>query len=220
MAMPRIAVAGKMRTGKTTLARLLAGTYWVPLDSFAAPLKQAGKVLGYTTDGEQKDRAFLQDFAIAATAADSWRFTRLMEQRHPDVIHGHAGLIIDDLRRPEEMLWCLAHGFITIRLEVPWWVQTRRGAEKSRLSHATETALDEVPASFWDALLADEWSANVVPSRVEVAVIRRGFSQPPALISAPPLETGGYGVTTPEMVALSLPDGRRLPPLTAREQDA
>lgn len=163
--LPRIAISGKMRSGKTSLATALSTRLGVPVDSFAAPLKEAGRVLGFGDGEVVKSRAFLQGMNEVIAPLDPWRFPALLEERQYPLTH--RGLIIADLRRPEEYIWAKASGFVLVRLDIGHATQLQRGAEPSRLEHVTETALDGAPAAAWDVWLPEFTS---VADRVHMIV--------------------------------------------------
>lgn len=146
-AMPlQVAINGKMRSGKDTVATKLQ--YWtqVPIDRFARPLKEGCEHFG-CGDGEiVKDRVALQDIGQYFTARHPRWWVNLLDERHPN--RDKTGIIIPDLRSPEEFKWCKENGIITVRLEVDEGTQVERGAERERLQHVTETGLDGMLDEF------------------------------------------------------------------------
>lgn len=142
----QVAINGKMRSGKDTVANKLQ--YWtqVPIDRFARPLKEGCEYFG-CGDGEVvKDRVALQDIGQYFTARNPRWWVNLLDERHPN--REQTGLIIPDLRSPEEFAWCKEQGILTVRLEVDEDTQVSRGAERERLQHVTETGLDDILDEF------------------------------------------------------------------------
>lgn len=132
----RIALTGKMRSGKSTFARELSLYHGFQTISFGGSLKSyADKLFAYsdvypieeiTREGvfgtevvsSKKPRKLYQDFG------------QIMRQLDPNIWVQHAGssmevwedsrstkgIVIDDLRQPNEFEWCRKNGFIIIRV--------------------------------------------------------------------------------------------------------
>ena len=106
----KIAIIGKMGSGKTTLANYIKNTYDYTILSFAAPVKKyATEIFNIQT----KDRAILQDFAQKIKEIDPnvW-VNYLIRQITTD------NIIVDDLRFPNEYNALKQLGFIFIKLEI------------------------------------------------------------------------------------------------------
>lgn len=139
----KVAISGKMTSGKTTLRRALQEAHpQVPYDSLARPLREAAKALGFAHGETIKDRSFLQDIAGYVLSRNDTQFVELLDKRHPDL--DQTGLIVDDLRRTVELAYFRRAGFLTVRLLVSRETQLQRGAQPERMNHFTETELDDV----------------------------------------------------------------------------
>lgn len=148
----QIALHGKMRSGKSSLATALAQRLGLPTDAFALPLKLAHQALGLGDGETVKDRAWLQEASGFLTARDDGHFVRLFAQRRQAQ---QGGVIVTDLRRPIEYAWLKAHGYLLVKLAVSPQTQIERGAEPDRLDHPTETALDVLPPVAWDLAIPE-----------------------------------------------------------------
>lgn len=146
----QIALHGKMKAGKTSLACALSQRLGLPTDSFALPLKRAHRALGLGDGEVVKDRAWLQEASGFLTGRDDGHFVRLFAQRRQGQ---DGGVIVTDLRRPIEYAWLKASGYVLVKLEVSRETQIERGAEPDRLDHPTETALDVLPPVAWDLVI-------------------------------------------------------------------
>jgi hypothetical protein len=137
---PRIAIFGRMRSGKSTLAEALAKEFDIPQDNFAAPIHEAWAKLSkefHWRDSEKRE--WMQGIAKCATDKDDAHFVKLLEQRNPDF--RSTGLVIGDCRRSAEYAWARANDFVTVWLGVSEATQIQRGADKAHLNHPTETAM-------------------------------------------------------------------------------
>jgi hypothetical protein len=170
---PLIALCGKMKSGKTTLAIELADRLNVTVDSFAAPLKAGCKAFGFVVDGPNKDRFVLQNVAsfVRQNAPDHW--IKQMIKRHPDC--QTSGLIIDDCRYLNEFNFLKANGFLMVRLIIAPETQIARGASASGFSHESETDLDNIPAEYWDLVLSEASSVNYRAKAIMQALIAQGI---------------------------------------------
>lgn len=161
----QIALHGKMRAGKTSLATALSQRLGLPTESFALPLKLAHQALGLGDGEAVKDRAWLQDASAFLTGRDDGHFVRLFAQRRQEQ---QGGIIVTDLRRPIEYAWLKAHNYLLAKLEVSPQTQIERGAEPDRLDHPTETALDVLPSRAWHLVIP----AFTPPAQSLAAVLR------------------------------------------------
>lgn len=139
----------------------------LPRDHFAGALKEGCQIMGIPVDGPDKRRDVLQaigtDVVRRLMGADHW--LRVMDARHPDM--AETGLVIDDVRFPDEVAWCRAHGFLVVRLMISPTLQARRAVALGHYpdlataraglarsgAHESETALDGLDESVWDLVL-------------------------------------------------------------------
>jgi hypothetical protein len=151
---PLIAISGKMRSGKTTLAEALSRETGAPVVSFADPLKDGCRALGIAVDEKNKDRVALQEIANFLVQRDPAHFVKMFDKRTAES-RSRFGAIVPDMRLPQEWAWAKANGFLLVRLEVSPDTQEARGGQPSRLDHWTETSLDFLPQSAWDVYLTE-----------------------------------------------------------------
>lgn len=164
---PKIAISGKMGSGKTTLAKALSLALGAPVVSFADPLKAGCKALGIRVDEKNKDRVALQEIANFLVARDPTHFVKLFDTKTRRSREQY-GAIVPDMRLPQEWVWAKVNGFLLVRLDIQPETQIARGRQPDRLDHWTETGLDFIPPESWDVYLpeADGIYAADMESRV------------------------------------------------------
>lgn len=116
----RIAICGKICSGKSTLADALAENFNLRKISFATPVKMyAQEIFGM----KHKDRELIQDFAekIKEINPNVWveYLDRLISETEDDII-------IDDLRFVNEYEYLKTKGFFIIRINIEMIDQIRR----------------------------------------------------------------------------------------------
>jgi len=155
----RIALSGKMKSGKTTLARELD---YQNVVSFADPIRNALAELGIRKSeypdlyrrgaqylGTDLCRTFDPDWWV------KWMNARMMYDRQ-----NVRSTIIDDVRFPNEYDWCKASGFMLVRLDISREMQYTRGAEEGTFNHPSETGLDHIGKEEWDLWLPEQTSVQ------------------------------------------------------------
>ena len=164
----KVALSGKMKSGKSTLAKELneIGHYNVITLSFASPIREALEVIGITKEEfpemYREGAQWIGTDFVRKYHPDWW--VMLMDRRvqafeelcaTPDYI-----LVIDDMRFENEFDYCQQAGFLMVRLDVSEGTQLARGAEKTRLTHPSETGLDHIVEEEWDLLLSEDTTPN------------------------------------------------------------
>ena len=138
----KIAISGKMYSGKTTLAEYLTRVYGMDRVSFALALKERMVEAGISRDAVFKDkppivRELLQIYGQAVRAQDEnfWVDTAL------DTIEagGMEDVVIDDLRFQNEASRLKEDGFYLVRVE-----RTTAGV------HAGSHDISELDLDEWD----------------------------------------------------------------------
>ena len=141
----KIALIGKMCSGKTTLSELLCKEYNMKRYSFADKLKEIAKDLFFM---EKKDRKLLQDIGdkMKEIKSDVWIQYLVHNIKDKD------NIVIDDVRFENEFKALEELGFIMIKINVDPKVQWERlkqkyGEEeakehKKRMNHISEKELD------------------------------------------------------------------------------
>src|SRR5699024_6965426 len=136
--MLKIAITGKMRSGKSELAGHLERKHGFKRVSFGSALKYYADILFADSeafpieyeefgepcpfDGERdtrvkKPRKLYQDFGQAMRQLDEDIWIRHVEQaiESDKLFPDYKGVVIDDLRQPNEYEWAKDHGFTIIR---------------------------------------------------------------------------------------------------------
>src|SRR5690625_3316859 len=168
----RIALAGKMRAGKSLISDYLVAEYGFHNIAFGDALKRyADDIFPHFTEeitapdeifggtrviGYRKPRALYQTFG------------QMMREIDPDIWLRHAektidawsnmrdvkGIVIDDLRQPNEEKWARENGFTIIRVNANEDTRLERARalgdefEIEDLRHETELHIDDIEADF------------------------------------------------------------------------
>ena len=173
----KIALTGKMRSGKSTVAEILWLDYDLTRRSFGGALKYyADKMFEGSAvypieveeygepcpfDGKRqtrikKPRKLYQDFGQAMRQLDEDIWIRHVEQAiEADKLFPHyKGVVIDDLRQPNEYEWVKANGFTIIRVNADEGDRIQR-AERAgdefdleSLEHDTEQHVDSFAVDY------------------------------------------------------------------------
>jgi len=180
----RIAISGKMKSGKTTLAwhleRAFAreGNYSSKTCSFADPIRQALRELGIEKAahpelyrkgaqyiGTELCRAYDPDWWVKRMAVRTYR----MPLAEP--------VIIDDMRFQNEYDWCRENGFILVRLDISPEMVYNRGGEEGTFDHPSETGLDHIEREEWHLWCSEDTSVDQRVQAVLQCVQRETSSQ-------------------------------------------
>jgi len=105
--------------------------YDLPRDSFAAPIRWALQELGVRPP---YPRMLMQRLGQSLREYDEDHFVKLLEERNPGL--QASGLVIDDVRYPNEFCWLREKGFILVYLEGSF-----RPLEGEEAAHESEIAL-------------------------------------------------------------------------------
>lgn len=159
---PRIALTGKLRSGKSMASTHLFVTYGFSELSFGTRLKMAADELFFNSSVYKSDdiergglrakkpRKMYQDFGQAMRKLDDniWidHVESAMKTREDS--RSTKGIVIDDLRQPNEYQWAKDNGFIIIRINAPDDVRRKRALSAGDdfvdedLIHETESHVD------------------------------------------------------------------------------
>ena len=167
----KIALTGKMRSGKSTVAEILWLDYDLTRRSFGGALKYyADKMFegseAYPIEVEEygepcpfdgkrktrvkKPRKLYQDFGQAMRQLDEDIWIRHVEQaiESDRIFPDYKGVVIDDLRQPNEYEWAKANGFTIIRVNAREDRRLKRAEQAGDsfsaddLAHDTEQHVD------------------------------------------------------------------------------
>lgn len=147
----KIALIGKMCSGKTLISDLLCKEYNMEQYSFAGKLKEIATELFFM---EKKDRKLLQDIGDKMKEIDSDVWVKYLVHKIKD----KNNIIIDDVRFKNEFEALEKLGFIMIKINVEPEIQWKRlkkkyGEEeakkhKQRMNHISEKELDSFESLF------------------------------------------------------------------------
>src|SRR5699024_7573604 len=167
----KIALTGKMRSGKSTVAEILWLDYDLTRRSFGGALKYyADKMFEGSEvypieveeygepcpfDGKRdtrikKPRKLYQDFGQAMRQLDENIWIRHVEQgiEYDRLFTKYKGVVIDDLRQPNEYEWAKANGFTIIRVDASEDLRLERAKQagdsfsEEDMAHDTEQHVD------------------------------------------------------------------------------
>lgn len=136
----RLAIGGKMGTGKSTIADFLVKTFQFKRYSFAAKLKQEAREL---FDMTGKDRELLQTFGskLRELKKDVWANYVMKQIR----IEKPSRVVIDDMRFVNEADILMKNGFVLVCLYASSESMSERKVVGSEFSsHPSETEIDGI----------------------------------------------------------------------------
>lgn len=151
MTLPKIMIVGKLRSGKSEMAKILRGRYGYHEVSFGQSLKYyAHKIFAESHFANGKPRALYQQFGQLCRDIDSgvWirhaeSYVKLYEDRRST-----EGIVISDGRQPDEIAWARANGFTVVRVTASDDVRIARAERNGDvftyedLTHPTEQYID------------------------------------------------------------------------------
>jgi dephospho-CoA kinase len=139
----RIALTGKMRSGKDTVAEHLVVSYGFERQAFGDALKLHAHATLPWIAADPKPRALYQQFG------------QLMREIEPDVWVRHVErqlsdkpVVISDLRQPNEHEWARKNGFTIVRVTTPDDIRIKRMIDAGDdftahdITHETELSID------------------------------------------------------------------------------
>lgn len=134
----KFGIAGRMRTGKTTVARYLENTYDFHVTAFADPIKAFARQVGWDDQKDERGRTLLQDIGTVVRKYNKTFWIEKMISSLPT----NKSIAIDDMRMLLEHEMLTAAGFKTILI-------TRdpsriHDAPTSTVNHVTELEVDQI----------------------------------------------------------------------------
>lgn len=169
----RIAITGKMRSGKSEIASILTSDYGFEKVSFADPLKRLADDMfrylyepiyapcPFSDDGKRivdyrKPRKLLQELGQSMRAIDEDVWIKKAEATVEALENYRStqGIVIDDLRQPNEEIWCRNNGFTIIRVNADEGLRAERadvlGDKYSAddMRHDTEQHVDSFAVDY------------------------------------------------------------------------
>lgn len=153
--MIKIALTGKMRSGKTSIAEWLELFYGFKQLAFGDALKRfANQIFGYTGP---KNRELYQWFGQKMRERDPDVWIKHLNAVFEEIVEDYgndARIVISDLRQPNEYKYCRAEGFKIIRVNCPEEKRFIRAINdgdvfsRSDFYHETEQYVDKFEVDF------------------------------------------------------------------------
>jgi dephospho-CoA kinase len=173
----KIALTGKMRSGKTEIERYLTEQHGFNSVAFGDQLKHfAHKIFDDATDDDcydpfrpgtpQKPRALYQNFGQLCREIDPdvWIKHAQRTVEYYERLRDTTGIVISDLRQPNEYEWAKANGFTIVKVVADDAVRLERARQagdkmsEEDFVHDTESHVDGFAADYLvvnDVELAD-----------------------------------------------------------------
>jgi len=155
----KIAICGKMGSGKTTLANNLIKAYPIfKKRSLASGVKKFARFV-YDIPSEKKDRILFQkigDGARTELFEDIWITTMLRQ------CEGEDFLIVDDVRYYNEVVKLKQKGWNIIKINISNELQEQRiqrtypddwETHLSSRNHNSETEMESIPSHYYDLII-------------------------------------------------------------------
>ena len=145
----RIALCGKMGSGKSYIAKLFSEKHNSKIISFAGKVKKLANEL---FDMKEKDRNLLLDLSQKMKEIDKNVWVNIVKKE----INKYENIVIDDLRFPNEYQMLKDLDFIVIRLKIDKDLQIDRLSNKYKnfkdhieaMEHDSETLLEDFVYDF------------------------------------------------------------------------
>lgn len=170
----RIAISGKMGSGKTTLATALRNKYPdVHHLSFASPIKEIVESIGIDKHEDPYTyRNACQQIGqrVRDIDPDIWldQLTYVVECVDNEHWSGSANIVVDDVRYKNELRRLKERlGFLTVRLEPPAHILQERRDERLYFDHESELDLDNVPPNQWDLYVIGSPSVEEIVEAID-----------------------------------------------------
>jgi len=145
----KIAIIGKICSGKSTCAQYLRDKYDFKIHSFGAPVKKYAKEI---FNEKLKNRKLIQEFAQKIKEIDNDVWVNYLLNN----INMNDNIIIDDLRFPNEYSALKKKGFIIVKLLISKEFQEERIKITYPQNYTTHlNRLNDISESFTDSLLED-----------------------------------------------------------------
>jgi dephospho-CoA kinase len=120
----KLAITGKMASGKTSIAKYLVEKYNFSKFSFADDVKLYATEI-FDINMKIKDRKLLQQFATKMKEIDENIWIKRLDNKIKDIDISD-NIIIDDLRYPNEELYLKSKGFKILKLDIDTELQNNR----------------------------------------------------------------------------------------------
>ncbi len=153
----KIALTGKFRSGKDAVAERLFyehGFEW-PI-AFGGKLKYYADRLFDVSEAGAKPRKLYQQFGQLCRTIDEDVWVKHVEFSVNEALNSRttSGIVIKDLRQPNEYEWCKRNDFVIVRVTAPEDVRLERAKhagdifEADDLAHDTESYVDSFEVDY------------------------------------------------------------------------
>lgn len=138
MTIIKFGIAGRMRTGKTTVAKYLETTYDFHVTAFADPIKQFARQVGWDDQKDERGRTLLQDIGTVVRKYNKTFWIEKLLSSLPS----NRNIAVDDMRMLLEHELLTAAGFRTILVRrEPMKIHD---APASTVNHVTEAEVEQI----------------------------------------------------------------------------
>ena len=183
--MTKIAICGKMASGKTTMAEWLELNHDYVKFSLAGAVKEFGNFLFNIPEGE-KDRLAYQkvgDGARGYLFEDVWIKTLFRKvERHCGTPYKTHNIVVDDVRYENEVHKLKANGWVLIKINIDDELQLRRlkktypndwKTHADARAHPSEAEVDEIDEELFDFIIEAEGgkTEEIIESIFEEAIL-------------------------------------------------
>jgi hypothetical protein len=157
----KLALTAKLRAGKDTVADHLHIRHSFDKVAFGDALKRNVNETFPWLTGPKKPRALLQQYGQLMREIDPQVWVRHVERKVNGIIDlrvntgaDRIGIVISDLRQPNELEWARANGFTIIRVTAPDEVRIGRAIAANDdftvhdLAHPTELEIDNFDVDY------------------------------------------------------------------------
>lgn len=151
----KVALCGKLRAGKDRVANHLSNRYSFDRVAFGDELKRIYHELNPWVPADPKPRSEYQRFGQAMRELcgdDIW--IRHTERKINESGSLSSGIVVTDLRQPNEYEWARANGFTIVRVTAPDELRLARAKKagddftEADLAHDTEQWVDKFDVDF------------------------------------------------------------------------
>jgi hypothetical protein len=149
----RIGLAGKIRSGKDTVADYLGDKYKFKAFAFANGIKQVCCMLDLEPTDGRKPRALYQGIGQDVRKYDPDVWVNYLFKR-VNQLDPETNIVVTDVRQPNEVNALREKGFVIIKVEADEEIRLERARVKDDyftledLNHETETAVDTLDVDF------------------------------------------------------------------------
>lgn len=158
----KLALCGNLRAGKDEVANHLYIRYSFDRLAFGDALKRIAHEAFPWVSEHPKPRALYQNVGQLMREVEPDIWIRHAERRVGGIIDHrssydyvkHIGIVLTDVRQPNEYDWCRANGFTVIRVNAPQELRVERANsvgdafELNHLTHETESHIEGFDADF------------------------------------------------------------------------